>query len=593
MSLNINHVANTIFTSGTNSSVSYGAIDNSTVTWDLSTSPRYNFQNDGTPNGIAFKPDGTIMYVVGASTNRVFQLPLSTAWASNTATNTAAFSVQSQDSSAQDLVFKSDGTQMYVLGQTNKKIFQYNLATPWDVNTATFITNSNTASIQLQDSTPTGLAFKPDGTLMYVTGSSNDAIYMYTLSTPWSVNTAAYTLTSPSIATLEASSQAIQFDTTGNKMWITGSSIKNIIEFSLPTAWNVSTFNVRTRKNIVWDETTPTGMYYADSANTMFVVGQSIQLVNSYLTNKTASEIVANNLVLTGNTTANGSLFVTGNMKVDGGSFYVGGATFAGGVTSSSTLTGSSTISLTSGTTGTVSLGTSVTTGGIIQIGTSATTAPFLYGGTTQTGNTTFARSTLTSNVAIANGATVNANTKTLDLATNGVLGSSTIVNIGPAITGANGIINVLPQTRLYVQNTSALAVNIAGSLVVSNDIVQNGISQNITIVRNSAKGTFANLDNISTTVNTAGYPLVSTVTGSQAVFWSWEQLKSGITAGTFTGTTLTTTPVAIGNPTAMGSGGDTIEVNLYEQSGNNFYRITYYQMVTAGNAAIFIERLG
>ena len=174
----------------------------------------------------------------------------------------------------------------------------------------------------------------------------------------------------------------------------------------------------------------------------------------------------------------------------------------------------------------------------------------------------------------LATASAVNYLQVTGNTATNGPLISS-------AGTDTNVDINITPKGT--------------GNVKIFANTVQNGVTTNRTISRNLAKGTvMANLENLSVTVNAAGYPLVSTVTGNMDVFWSWKQIKSGtsMTGGVFTGTTMTTTPLSIGVPGAIGSGGDTVEVNLYEQTGINFYRIYYYQMLTSGNASIIIEKI-
>lgn len=158
------------------------------------------------------------------------------------------------------------------------------------------------------------------------------------------------------------------------------------------------------------------------------------------------------------------------------------------------------------------------------------------------------------------------------------ISGSGPTISVGSG-TDANIDINLLTK--------GTGSVNVANS-----NIIQNNVSTNRTIIRNQTKGAFANLDNISVTVNTAGFPLVSTVSGTQAVFWSWERLGGTLTGGSYTGSTLSTTQVPIGLGSALGSGGDTAIVNLYEQNGVNFYRITCTQMVTSANASIIIERI-
>jgi sugar lactone lactonase YvrE len=592
---------------GSNSYVAYTGT-NDLTSWDQ-TPVRYTFTGDNAPQGITFKPDGTVIYIVGTTApQRVYQLRLNSAWDQSTAINTAAFSVATQDTSPQDIWFKPDGSEMYILGNTNKRVWQYHLNTPWDINTASFIVNSNTAvgQLQTQDSTVTGLTFKPDGTQMYVNGSSNNAVYQYTLSTPWSVNTATYTtntqvagITSTQFSALAASSTAHAFNTDGTRMFVAGINTRDIVEFNLSTAWNVATSSYRTRRNVYWEDGGITGMYYTDTANSLYTIGTSFRIIFQYATNGTAAETIANNIVLTGNTTANGSLFVTGNFKVDGPSFFTstltqaGAATFNNTLSVSGTLTATGALGLSGAATGGVNLGTSVTTGNF-GVGTVLTTGTLLYGGVSQTGNTAFGRSTLTSNLEIANGIVISGNTKTVGIGNYGTTGSSTVINIGVGSLGNTtinfgGNTNPGNTTVNFGQNTN---ISVLGTLSLSSNIVQNGISSNKVIVRNQPKGTFANLDNISVSVNTGGYPLVSTITGSQQVFWSWEKLSGGITAGSFTGATLSTTQTSIGINSGIGSGGDTVLINLYEQSGNNFYKISCYQMIISTNASIIVERM-
>ena len=158
-------------------------------------------------------------------------------------------------------------------------------------------------------------------------------------------------------------------------------------------------------------------------------------------------------------------------------------------------------------------------------------------------------------------------------------------------ISGANNVALIANGTDTDIDLT--LTPKGAGRVNIGNaNIVQSGVSKNTIIVRNQAKGTLANLDNISVSVNTSGFPLVSTISSTQPVFWSWERLGGGLTGGSYTGSTLTTTAIPIGINAGLSSGGDTAIINLYEQSGNNFYRITCTQMVTAGNASIIIERI-
>ena len=81
------------------------------------------------------------------------------------------FSVAAQEATPQGIFFKPDGTKMYVIGSSGEDVNEYDLSTAWDVSSASYLQNFSVAA---QEATPTGIFFKPDGTKMYVIGSSGE-----------------------------------------------------------------------------------------------------------------------------------------------------------------------------------------------------------------------------------------------------------------------------------------------------------------------------------------------------------------------------------------------------------------------------------
>ena len=74
----------------------------------------------------------------------------------------------------------SDGTIMYVLGRSTDRIYQYALSTAFDVSTGVY-SGINQSYLVTQDQTPQDLIFNNDGSKMYVVGSVNDKIYEYNI----------------------------------------------------------------------------------------------------------------------------------------------------------------------------------------------------------------------------------------------------------------------------------------------------------------------------------------------------------------------------------------------------------------------------
>ena len=111
----------------------------------------------------------------------------------------------------------------------------------------------------------------------------------------------------------------------------------------------------------------------------------------------------------------------------------------------------------------------------------------------------------------------------------------------------------------------------------------------------NVVKGTLVRYEAITAQINAStSMPQVSAYSGTVSVFWSYVQNVSGhFGNGTNTGASLSAgTWTNIGNSNAIGSGGDTVDVTIIDNTNSHVYRITYLQTVTPGNGTIVIEKL-
>lgn len=232
-----------------------------------------------TPTDLFFSPDGLKMYVIGSTGDDVNEYNLSTAWVVSSAVYSTVFSVSSQDLTPQGLFFRADGTKMYVLGATNDTVFQYTLGTPWSVATASY--DSISFSVAVQETTPTGIFFKPNGLTMYVVGNANDAVYQYTLSTAWNVSTATF-LQSFSISGQEVTSTGMAFTGDGSRMFITGSTGDDVNVYNLTTPWDISTSAFVNVFSVAGQDTSPGGLYIKPNGTKMYIVGSTNDTVFQY-----------------------------------------------------------------------------------------------------------------------------------------------------------------------------------------------------------------------------------------------------------------------------------------------------------------------
>jgi hypothetical protein len=259
---------------------------------------------DATPNTPIFGDSGTKMYVIGVTTDTVYQYTLSTAWNVSTATYASkSFSVTTQDATPQGIFFKSDGLTFYMVGQTNDTVYQYTLSTAWDISTASYASKS--FSVTGQEANPRALFFKPDGLKMYVMGTTGDDVNEYDLSTAWDVSTASFLRVSAAVG--EGTPTGLWFKDDGTKMYVTGQANDTVREFTLSTAWNVSTISFSKSLSIGFDNS-PTGVTFKDDGTELYVSGQ---------TNDCVYEILLGTAWDVG--TAKGFIFVGGNEPIPRG----------------------------------------------------------------------------------------------------------------------------------------------------------------------------------------------------------------------------------------------------------------------------------
>jgi sugar lactone lactonase YvrE len=257
--------------------------------WDLSTASYDNTSfsvssQDSFPYSIAFKPDGTRMFMLGALSDSVYQYTLTTPWDISTAVyDNTSFSVSSQASLPNGIAFKPDGTRMFIIGGGSDSVHQYTLTTPWDLSTASY--DNTSFSVSSQAGFPSDVAFKPDGTRMFMLGGTSDRIYQYTLTTPWDLSTAAYANTSFSVTAQESNPNGIAFKPDGTRMFMLGRTSDSVHQYTLTTPWDLSTasydntsFSVRSQDSL------PYSIAFKPDGTRMFITGGTSDSVHQYTT---------------------------------------------------------------------------------------------------------------------------------------------------------------------------------------------------------------------------------------------------------------------------------------------------------------------
>ena len=113
------------------------------------------------------------------------------------------------------------------------------------------VTFVDSFDVSSKEQTPTGLAFSANGLKMFVVGSQNDKVHQYSLSTAFDVSTAS--MVSDFYHSVGISGQGetlphgLAFNSDGTKMFLVGRTLDDVSEYVLGVGFDVgetSSFNM-------------------------------------------------------------------------------------------------------------------------------------------------------------------------------------------------------------------------------------------------------------------------------------------------------------------------------------------------------------
>jgi hypothetical protein len=255
-------------------------VDVDNVTYDNVSLSVGNIDTD--INDLAFNNDGTKLIMLGRSTDTVYQYSLSTAYDLSTASiDTSVFSVTNQESSPRAFVFNNNGSKMYVVGSASDAVFQYSLSTNFDITTASY--DNVSFDVSNQETSPYAVIFNNDGTKMYIGGFGTSTVYQYSLSTAFDITTASYNSVSLSPSN-QGNIEGLSFNQDGTKLYFVGSN-DTVYQYSLSTAYDISTGSY---SNLSFSLTSQlsdaTGIVFSDSYDKMYISCGSQDAIFQYST---------------------------------------------------------------------------------------------------------------------------------------------------------------------------------------------------------------------------------------------------------------------------------------------------------------------
>ena len=243
-----------------------GTFDASTAVFVNATSIK---SEDDDPRGMTFSNDGTKMFVVGNQGGAIIEYTLSPAFDASTANFTDTFSVLSEEKIPTGMAFSNNGTKMFVVGYVGTNVTEYTLPTAFNVSTAVFV---DTFSVSSEIAHSSDITFSNDGTKMFVVSMLYDIITEYILSTAFDVSTAVFVPPSFSVASEETYPLGMTFSNDGAKMFVVGSRGEAVNEYTLSSAFDVSTADFVDATLISSENIYLSGVAFSNDGAKMFVV---------------------------------------------------------------------------------------------------------------------------------------------------------------------------------------------------------------------------------------------------------------------------------------------------------------------------------
>jgi len=298
---------------------------------------------EGSPNAVTFSPDGTKAFVSGSFSGSALQ------YSSSNLNNVSewtydgvAFSMKSEISTLQHIMFSPSGTKIFGLGNqvdTNiDGLFQYDATFPTDASTWSydnlfftmgditstakgiefspdsskmFLVSSNKNTI-LQFSVPNPkdvetwkydgvflpsvearmrtIRFSPDKSKVFVLGVDGDAINQYTPIDPNDVTSWIYDNVSFSVSAQTTEPQDLFFSADGSKLYVLESNTdfgnaRRIFQYSSPDANDVTTWSYDGKTFPLFEQDSfPTSIYIPKNGNKLFMLGLSTDAIHQYTT---------------------------------------------------------------------------------------------------------------------------------------------------------------------------------------------------------------------------------------------------------------------------------------------------------------------
>lgn len=161
----------------------------------------------------------------------------------------------------------TDAHKYYRIDDTTWTASEANDFDPGDISTASYASKFYTPS---EATALIGLFFKSDGTKMYVTDDTTDSIYQYSLSTAWDVSTASYDTGKTLDLNPSNDPRGIYIKSDGTRLFLASNSPDGVYSYTFSTPWDVGTLTYDSKYKDIGPNF-PSGIWFNPDGTRMFL----------------------------------------------------------------------------------------------------------------------------------------------------------------------------------------------------------------------------------------------------------------------------------------------------------------------------------
>ncbi len=224
---------------------------------------------------VGFNATGTTMFLgSNSSGDWVYRYSLSAGFdISSTVTYQEGFDVGPHTWGLGGFVFSPSGNKMFTIGSNSDAVDQFDLSTTFEFNDEDPATLDGSYSAAVQVGSGQDVTFSDDGLIMHVLDQAKTAIYQYTLSTAFVVSTASSDANF-AVGTYDSSPTDMAFSADGMTLFVVGTSDNSVDQFSVSSKFDISSTVIHQGTfDASGEQAGVRGIAFNDDGSRMFITG--------------------------------------------------------------------------------------------------------------------------------------------------------------------------------------------------------------------------------------------------------------------------------------------------------------------------------